>query len=160
ACLCGASRSRPELTSGSWRPRRAEGCRVTTWRSPTPRCWPRHGRREKIRRIAMMSPTGRSGSKPSGLAWIRTGAGLIAVLVTLSLMTVSAARAQQPDGPALTAPRALKGDLDAMIKRGRIRVLVVYSKTFYSIDRGRQKGLTYDALQAFEHHINTRLGNK
>jgi membrane-bound lytic murein transglycosylase MltF len=47
-----------------------------------------------------------------------------------------------------------------MVARGQIRVLVAYSKTFYFIDRGRQQGITYDTLRAFERHINKTLGRK
>ena len=39
-------------------------------------------------------------------------------------------------------------DIDAMAKRGYVRVLVVHSKLFYFIDQGRQRGITYEALQA------------
>jgi membrane-bound lytic murein transglycosylase MltF len=48
-------------------------------------------------------------------------------------------------------------DLDAMLERRTIRVLVVHSKLFYFIDRGEQRGLTYDALQMFEQDLNRRL---
>jgi membrane-bound lytic murein transglycosylase MltF len=41
-----------------------------------------------------------------------------------------------------------------MVKRRRIRALVVSSKMFYFVDRGRQRGLTYDALQLFEKYVN------
>ena len=36
------------------------------------------------------------------------------------------------------------GDLDGMIERGFIRVLTVYSKTFYFVDKGVQKGADND----------------
>ncbi len=48
-------------------------------------------------------------------------------------------------------------DLDAMLKRRVIRVLVVQSKLFYFIDQGQQRGLTYDALQMFESEINKKF---
>ena len=44
-----------------------------------------------------------------------------------------------------------------MLAKRRIRVLVVYSKTFYFVDRGRQRGATYDAVRAFEDDLNRRL---
>jgi membrane-bound lytic murein transglycosylase MltF len=50
------------------------------------------------------------------------------------------------------------GDLDGMIAARRIRVLVVYNKTLYFVDRGRQRGVTYDAMRAFEDDVNKRLG--
>src|SRR5262245_43087579 len=49
------------------------------------------------------------------------------------------------------------GDLDGMIKRRMIRVLVPYSKTHFFIDRGIQRGITYDALKLFEDGLNTKL---
>jgi hypothetical protein len=34
------------------------------------------------------------------------------------------------------------GDFDKMTERRQIRVLVTYSKTFYFLDRGQQRGIT------------------
>ena len=42
------------------------------------------------------------------------------------------------------------GDLDGMIERRMIRVLLPYSKTHYFIDKGTQRGVTYEALKQFE----------
>ena len=39
-------------------------------------------------------------------------------------------------------------DLDGMVKRRFVRALVVYSKTFYFVDRGRERGLIADLLWA------------
>jgi membrane-bound lytic murein transglycosylase MltF len=52
------------------------------------------------------------------------------------------------------------GDLDEMIKRRYIRVLVTYSKTNYFVDRGTQRGLTYDAFRLFEDDLNKTLKSK
>lgn len=52
------------------------------------------------------------------------------------------------------------GDFDAMVKERRIRALVVYSKTYYFLDRGRQRGATYEQLTAFEKYINKKLDRK
>jgi len=48
------------------------------------------------------------------------------------------------------------GDFDAMKKRRQIRVLVVYNKTNYFIDRGAQRGITYDAFKMFEDELNKK----
>jgi membrane-bound lytic murein transglycosylase MltF len=48
------------------------------------------------------------------------------------------------------------GDLDAMIKRRRIRVLTTYSKTHYFIDKGQQRGITYDVFKEFEDVLNKK----
>src|SRR5262245_19652190 len=52
------------------------------------------------------------------------------------------------------------GDLDGMIERRRIRVLTAYSKTDYFVDKGTQRGLTYEAFQLFDDELNKKLKNK
>jgi membrane-bound lytic murein transglycosylase MltF len=49
------------------------------------------------------------------------------------------------------------GDFDEMIKRRAIRVGVTFNRTHYFIDRGQERGLTYEALTAFEKDLNTEL---
>jgi membrane-bound lytic murein transglycosylase MltF len=49
------------------------------------------------------------------------------------------------------------GDLDGMIQRRLIRALVVYSKTYYFVDKGTQRGVSYDALKIFEDELNEQL---
>jgi membrane-bound lytic murein transglycosylase MltF len=74
-----------------------------------------------------------------------------------------------PQAPGSTAPKGVgaaamltsvgeewKGDLDGMIKRRRIRVLVPYSKTSYFIDRGVQRGVAYDMFKAYEDSLNLK----
>jgi membrane-bound lytic murein transglycosylase MltF len=58
------------------------------------------------------------------------------------------------------ATKEWTGDLDGMIKRRGIRVLVPYSKTFYFVDRGTQRGLTYEVFRLFEDDLNKKLKNK
>lgn len=58
------------------------------------------------------------------------------------------------------ADRKWTGDLDGMIKRRHIRVLVPFSKTFYFIDRGTQRGLAYEVLRLFEDDLNKALKRK
>jgi len=51
------------------------------------------------------------------------------------------------------------GDLDGMIERRQIRVLVPYSRAFYFLDeRGNQRGLSHSFMEAFEDHLNRELG--
>jgi membrane-bound lytic murein transglycosylase MltF len=52
------------------------------------------------------------------------------------------------------------GDLDAMIERRRVRILVVPSRTFYFVDKGTQRGVSYDLGQAFEKELNEKLGRR
>jgi ABC-type amino acid transport substrate-binding protein len=53
--------------------------------------------------------------------------------------------------------RPWKGDFDAMVQRRLIRVLVPYSKTFYYVEKGRARGVSYDILNAFEQDLNRKL---
>ncbi len=52
------------------------------------------------------------------------------------------------------------GDLDGMTERRMIRVLTVYSKTVYFVDKGTERGLTHDALKVFEDELNKKLNTK
>jgi membrane-bound lytic murein transglycosylase MltF len=52
------------------------------------------------------------------------------------------------------------GDYDGMVKRRRIRVLVTNSKTFYFVDKGTPRGITYEGFKALEADINKRLKSK
>jgi membrane-bound lytic murein transglycosylase MltF len=53
-----------------------------------------------------------------------------------------------------------KGDLDEMIERRYIRMLVTFSKTNYFLDGPQQLGLTPDAAKLFEDFLNNRLQSK
>jgi membrane-bound lytic murein transglycosylase MltF len=83
----------------------------------------------------------------------------LVVLLGALVVAPDARAAEKTVTPQPTTDR-WTGDLDGMAKRGQIRALVVYSKTLYFIDRGQQRGITYEALQAFERHVNERLGRK
>jgi len=52
------------------------------------------------------------------------------------------------------------GDFDGMVERRMIRVLVTYNRTNYFLDKGAQRGATYEAMTAFEKHINEKLKTK
>ncbi len=52
------------------------------------------------------------------------------------------------------------GDFDGMSERNLIRALVPFSKTFYFLDGGDQRGLTYELLKEFENFINRELNRK
>lgn len=52
------------------------------------------------------------------------------------------------------------GDLQGMVERRVIRVLTTYSKTFFFINKGTQRGLTHDIFMAFESDLNHQLMNE
>ena len=53
-----------------------------------------------------------------------------------------------------------KGDLDGIVKRRQVRMLVTFSKTGYFIDKADQRGATYEAGRLFEEFLNQRLKSK
>ncbi len=48
------------------------------------------------------------------------------------------------------------GDLDKMLDRRMIRVLVPFSRTLFYTDKGRERGLTADAAREFEQYLNRK----
>jgi membrane-bound lytic murein transglycosylase MltF len=95
--------------------------------------------------------------------WLRT---VRTALTSLSLLAAVPVFAQAPQ--AQKAPRedltidpktimqSWEGDLDQMVQRRIVRVLVVPSKTFYFNDKGTQRGITYDAFQLVEQELQKR----
>jgi membrane-bound lytic murein transglycosylase MltF len=80
-------------------------------------------------------------------------------------LTGSSPSAQRParEQLTITVEEALKpwtGDLDGMIERRFIRVLTVYSKTFYFINKAVQQGIAYEAFQQFELDLNKKLAQQ
>jgi membrane-bound lytic murein transglycosylase MltF len=52
----------------------------------------------------------------------------------------------------------LTGDLDAIRKRGYIRVLVPYSKTYFFYEGARPRGLAYEFMESFAKELRKRSG--
>ena len=48
------------------------------------------------------------------------------------------------------------GDFDVLKKRRAIRVLVVYNKTNFFIDKGQPRGITYEGFKLFEDELNKK----
>jgi membrane-bound lytic murein transglycosylase MltF len=55
---------------------------------------------------------------------------------------------------------AFKGDWDEIKQRRMLRALVVYSRTLYFVDRGREHGASYEILRQLEIDINAELKTK
>jgi len=105
-------------------------------------------------------PAGRSADSP-----VRFWLFILAFLA----LAGPAYGAADPKAPAEKAPRQQlrittqelmqpqTDDLDGMLKRGVIRVLTTYSKTFYFVDKGVQRGATHDFTRLFEADLNKKL---
>ena len=83
---------------------------------------------------------------------------IMAGLIAAPAATASDKTASQPQSEVPN--KKWIGDFDGMLKDRVIRVLVVYSKTFYFLDHGRQRGLAYDLLKEFEKFINQKYKTK
>jgi membrane-bound lytic murein transglycosylase MltF len=75
------------------------------------------------------------------------------------------AAAEAPAGALTAVPEELRGaidkpftgDFDAMVTRRVIRAGVPFNRTFYFIDQGTQRGLSYEYLMMFEAALNKQL---
>jgi membrane-bound lytic murein transglycosylase MltF len=84
----------------------------------------------------------------------------IIVLAATAPLVAQAAEAESAPEDALLENKPWIGDFDEMAEKRQIRVLVVYSKTFYFLDHGRQRGISYDLLKEFEKFVNQKLKTK
>ena len=92
-----------------------------------------------------------------------TGSLVLAAMTAASVALLSIPAAAESDSApegSLLEMKPWIGDFDGMAKRRIIRALVVYSKTFYFLDQGRQRGATYELLKQFEKLINKKLKTK
>ena len=62
-----------------------------------------------------------------------------------------------PPAVRLAMDNPFTGDLDELVKRRVIRVAVTFNRTHYFIDKGQERGLTYEWLKIFEDELNKDL---
>ena len=62
-----------------------------------------------------------------------------------------------PENLRSLVDESFTGDLDQMITRRLIRVGVTFNRTFYFVDKGLPRGLSYEYLKLFEDELNKRL---
>jgi membrane-bound lytic murein transglycosylase MltF/cytochrome c553 len=86
----------------------------------------------------------------------------LSLTLALALCAVESAQAAAPQPLAIDLEAThWTGDLDALAAHRAIRVLVPYSKTLYFVDLGgRQRGMCYDFMHAFEDALNRKLGRE
>jgi len=88
----------------------------------------------------------------------------IACGIFLGLLNLAPVHAASPNSDHITIEaqrKVWKGDLDGMIKRRVVRVLIPYNKTLYFLDKdGQQRGLMYDMMTAFEQDLNKQVAVK
>ncbi len=82
------------------------------------------------------------------------------MMFLMFLLQACALVAQEPEKATISTgiiEKPWTGDLDGMIKRRRIRVLVAYNKTTYFVDKDTQRGIAYDAMKQFEAALNKKF---
>lgn len=62
-----------------------------------------------------------------------------------------------PDTVRTLLDKPFTGDLDALVARRMIRVGVTFNRTHYFIDKGQQRGVTYESVKLFEDDLNATL---
>ena len=112
----------------------------------------------------MVAPdTNKMTPTPRRPRWICCLLPVVSILLLIGLVESAASQERVEDPFSGKFRQTLKtwtGDWDGMVTRNQVRVLVPYSKTFYFLDGGRQRGLTYDLLKVFEKQINKDLKRK
>ncbi len=94
------------------------------------------------------------------LAAAALACALFAAPVVAATATKTSPAPPKQEQLRISAEEAMKpwtGDLDGMIERETIRVLTVYSKTFYFVDKGVQRGLVSAMTRVFEADLNKKL---
>jgi membrane-bound lytic murein transglycosylase MltF len=62
-----------------------------------------------------------------------------------------------PEAVRLVMDKPFTGDFDTLVARRAIRVGVTFNRTHYFIDKGQERGLTYESLKLFENDLNADL---
>ncbi|KAB0493639.1 lytic transglycosylase F [Pseudomonas vancouverensis] len=86
------------------------------------------------------------------LCWLN--AALATPQPELPAVELTPAEEAEVQSLVLPIPENWTGDFEGMRERRLIRVLVPYSKTFFELDRGRQRGLTYELGKGLEAWLN------
>ncbi|HEY1907688.1 MAG TPA: lytic transglycosylase F [Myxococcaceae bacterium] len=82
---------------------------------------------------------------------------LLLALVCASARAQSSTSTEQLDALHQRLAQSFTGDWNEMRQRRTLRALVVYSRMLFFVDRGKQRGINYEFLKAFEDQINAGL---
>jgi membrane-bound lytic murein transglycosylase MltF len=62
-----------------------------------------------------------------------------------------------PEAVQVAMDKPFTGDFDALVERRSIRAGVTFNRTHYFIDKGQERGLSYETLKMFEKDLNEDL---
>lgn len=85
---------------------------------------------------------------------------LLVAIAFAALLSAPVAAQGKPSVLSLPAMHAWSGDLDGMVKRRMIRILVPISRTGFFLDKGATLGLDAELGRSLEKWINARHGKK
>ncbi len=95
--------------------------------------------------------------------WLVSAFAVLTLFPTCLFMNSSAtapqSQANPKSTPSLELPLTFErhvGDLDAMVKRREIRVLVVPSRSGFFYDQGQPQGINYEAFNEFQRFVNQK----
>jgi len=95
-----------------------------------------------------------------GLASVFASVTLVSVYLAAGLPAATPqSQANQKSTPTLELPLTFErraGDLDGMLKRRQIRVLVVPSRSGFFYDKGQPHGIYYEAFDEFQRFVNSK----
>jgi len=84
------------------------------------------------------------------------------LLTFLCLILPQQVLAQAPDSfdeeELLAANSTFAGDLEAMVERGLIRLLIPYNRSFFYFDGAEPKGISYESARLFDQFLKKKLG--
>jgi membrane-bound lytic murein transglycosylase MltF len=100
-------------------------------------CSPSHGPTDGEAQTGTPLLTGRQGDEP--------------------IPDVPSPYAALPEEARQVLEKPFTGDWDELVKRRLIRAGVVYNRTQYFIDKGVQRGISYESIKLFEEQLNKRL---
>jgi membrane-bound lytic murein transglycosylase MltF len=91
-----------------------------------------------------------------GRTALRIAPAAIILVASLALSPVAAPGAEEESAvPGLS--EKWTGDFDGMTERRLIRVLTVYNKMMFFLDKGQQRGTVHDGFMEFEKYVNGKL---
>ncbi|HKU62597.1 MAG TPA: transporter substrate-binding domain-containing protein [Gemmatimonadales bacterium] len=113
-----------------------------------------------VRAMGLVALLGCGGERAGTTASASLPDSASAVAESLADTTDSAARTPSLDQLSRLGSQRWSFDLDSLVARRVIRVLVTPNRMAYFLDGPRQRGSAYEAVQEFERELNRTLGTK
>jgi membrane-bound lytic murein transglycosylase MltF len=114
-----------------------------------------------IESVGVLMPAGQKGSM--SIVRIRLASAFVCATLACLVASIPAAEPQSQANQKANRPLELPvtferrvGDLDGMVKRRQIRVLVIPSRSGFFYDKGQPHGIYYEAFDEFQRFVNNK----